>query len=117
LAGLLAPSVSITVLMTALYARVQSLALVQAGVRGIIPAAAGRGLLLALQMARPLIRDSRYEGRPSLAVSIVLLLGSVGVASRTNVSIIWVIWGAGALGAITHWYRHGAATRGRGRAA
>ena len=111
LLGLLGPSVSITVLMTALYTRVQGLGLVQAGLRGIIPAAAGLGLLLAQQMARPLLRDSRNEGRASLAVSIVLLLGSIAVASLTNASIIWVIWGAGAVGAIAHWYWHAASRR------
>jgi chromate transporter len=117
LLGLLGPSVSITVLMTAVYTRVQGLGLVQAGVRGIIPAAAGLGLLLAQQMARPLLRDSWHEGRASLAVSVVLLLGSVAVASLTTVSVIWVIWGAGALGAVFHWYRHGAARRRQGRTA
>ena len=115
LLGLLGPSVSITVLMTALYTRVQGLGLVQAGVRGIIPAAAGLGLLLAQQMARPLLRDSRQEGYASLAVSIVLLLSSMVVASLTAVSIIWVIWGAGVVGAVTHWYHHGAARRRRER--
>ena len=117
LLGLLGPSVSITVLMTAIYTRIQGLGLVQAGVRGIIPAAAGLGLLLAQQMARPLLRDSRHEGYASLAVSLVLLLGSVAVASLTNVSIIWVLWGAGAIGAITHWYWHAASRRRRGQAA
>ncbi len=102
LAGLLLPSVVVTVVMTALYARLENLALVRAAVRGIVPATVGLGVLLALQMARPLLRDSRRESRASLAVSVALLLGSLAIAALTRVSVVWIIWIAGALGAVAH---------------
>lgn len=102
LTGLLLPSVTVTVVMTALYTRIEGLAVVRAALRGIVPATVGLGVLLALQMARPLLRDSRREGRRSLAASIGLLLGSLAVAAFTRVSVVWIIWIAGALGAFAH---------------
>jgi chromate transporter len=106
LTGLLLPSVTITVLMTALYAGLQNLAVVRAALRGVVPATAGLGLLLALQMARPLLRQSRSEGRVSLSFSVTLLAGSAAFVALTQLSVITIVWGAGAAGALFHWRRH-----------
>ncbi len=61
LTGLLLPSASLTILLTAVYAHIQHFALVQAALRGIVPAVAGLGLLTAWQIARPLlVRPMRF---------------------------------------------------------
>ena len=53
MAGLLIPSVSVTVLMTAGFALVRSQPLVQAALRGILPATIGLSLAMAYQMGQP----------------------------------------------------------------
>jgi chromate transporter len=91
LLGLLAPSVTITVLLTALYRRIQGFEAVQAAVNGIIP-------------ARPLIRESRREGMGSLAVSVGLLGGSAALATFTQVPVVGILWGAGVAAGLFHWW-------------
>src|SRR4051794_38004838 len=73
LAGLLLPSAAITILLTALYSRIEQLPLVQAALRGVVPATVGLGLLLSVGMLRPLLAASRKEGRAGLVVSCALL--------------------------------------------
>lgn len=99
LAGLLLPSVAITVIMTALYAQLRALAVVQAAVRGITPGTVGLGLLLALQMARPLLRPNAREGRAGLLLGLGLVAGSALVAWLARVSVVWILLGAGLVSA------------------
>src|SRR4051812_27864349 len=84
LAGLLLPSAAITILLTALYSRIEQVPLMQAALRGVLPATVGLGLLLAVGMLRPLISASWKEGRTSLAVALVLLLGSMVAVALTS---------------------------------
>ncbi len=105
LLALLLPSVAITVGMTALYSLVRELPLVQAALRGIIPATAGLGLLMAWQMAGPLFEASRQEGRASLAVSAVLLAGSGALMTLHNPPVILVLCVSGLLAAVASWRR------------
>ena len=103
LAGLLLPSVAITVLLTAGYATVRELPAVGEALRGVVPATVGLGLLLMVQMARPPLAASRAEGRASLALSVAVLLGSALAAWLTRAPVVAVLWGAGALYALAHW--------------
>jgi chromate transporter len=111
LAGLLLPSVAITALLTALYAEVRELPQVAAALRGIIPATAGLGLVLTLQMARSPLGESRREGRVSLAVSLVVLLGSALTTWLTQAPALVVLWGAGAVYALAAWLQARGVTR------
>jgi chromate transporter len=112
LLGLLLPSVAITIVMTAIYASLQRMAIIQAALRGIVPATVGLGLLLSIGMARPLLAASRREGRASLIVSLVLLLGSAVCAALWRPPVIVVLCGAGAISAVAMWRR---AAKGAGR--
>ena len=105
LLGLLLPSVTITIAMAALYADLQRASSVQAALRGIVPATVGLGLLLATDMARPLIVASRREERASLVVSAVLLAGSAAAAALWRPPVIVMLCGAGLIGALTMWWR------------
>ncbi len=105
LLGLLLPSVAITVGMTALYALIRELPLVQTALRGVIPATAGLGLLMAWRLAAPLIVASQREGRSSLLVSLGLLLGSGALAALHNPPVILVLCGAGVVAAAASWRR------------
>ena len=102
LSGLLLPSVSVTILLTALYAEVEALPLVQGALRGVIPATVGLGLLLGARLAQPLLRASWREGPGSFATSAAILVGSALLLAFANVSVLWLIWGAGFVGALGH---------------
>ena len=105
LAGLLLPSAAITILLTAMYSRIEQVPLVQAALRGVVPATVGLGLLLAVGMLRPLHSASRKEGRASLVVTWALLCGSVLVVALTSAPVVAVLWGTGGLAALANWQR------------
>ena len=97
--GLLLPSVALTILLTAGYARVQQVLWVQAALRGIVPAVVGLGLLTAWQIAAPLLRGSREAGRGRLALSLLILLGSGLAAWRGHLPVLVILLTGGLLGA------------------
>lgn len=105
LAGLLLPSAAITILLTALYSRIEQVPLVQAALRGVLPATVGLGLLLAFGMLRPLMSASWKEGRISLTVALALLLGSMLAVALTSAPVVAVLWGTGGLAALANWQR------------
>jgi chromate transporter len=100
LAGLLLPSVTITIMLAATYSYIQQFAAVQAAVRGIIPATVGLGAILCWRMGQPLLRQSQREGRTALFVSSLILIGSPLVAFFFEPPIVLILLGAGAIGAI-----------------
>lgn len=100
LAGLLLPSVTLTILLTAAYRSVQELALVQAALRGIVPATIGLGVLMSWQLARPLLLASRREGRRSLLLSVVLFAAAGVLVVIWNVPIVLALAGSGLSGAL-----------------
>ena len=105
LAGLLLPSAAVTVALTASYQRVQDTPLVRDALQGIIPATVGLGLLTAWQIARPMLLQSRREGRSRLAVSLTLLFASAAVMLWVHPPVLVILLGAGALGAAWEWGR------------
>ncbi|CAN5638153.1 hypothetical protein BH11ARM2_BH11ARM2_38520 [soil metagenome] len=100
--GLLLPSVLITVALTAGYAHYRNSPVVSSALKGIVPATVGLGLLNSFQIARPLFRQSQQEGRGSLLLSIVLLVGAAGL-SLLHAPVALVLVGAAGLGALAHW--------------
>ena len=98
--GLLVPSAAITVLLTAVFSSVQSLPAVQAALRGIVPAAAGLSLALGLDMAKPLFRRSRSEGRLSVATSLGIIAGCAVLLAALKVSVIILLFVSGLIGAV-----------------
>ena len=98
--GLLLPSVTITIAVTALYRSVQQLSMVQAALRGIVPATIGLGILMSWQLARPLLAASRAENWQSLALSLALLVSGAIFVVGLNVPIVLVLVGAGLCGAL-----------------
>jgi len=105
LLGLLLPSAAITVVLTALYAGMKDQPLVRAALRGVVPATVGLGLLLVYGMVRPPLLISRREGRVSLALSVAVLLASALLVGLAQVSVLAILWGAGALVALVQWRR------------
>src|SRR5579859_1348291 len=74
LAGLLLPSATITCLITVGFSSIQHLPVVQAILRGVVPATAGIMLLVGLNFALPLIRRSYKTGILYLLASSVLII-------------------------------------------
>ena len=94
-AGLLIPSALITVLMTAGFSLVRSQPLVQAAMKGILPATIGLSLAMAYQMGQPLLARAQKEGRPRLAANLAILAAS-GYLMAVGVSPVLVLLLAGA---------------------
>lgn len=105
LVGLLLPSVTITILMTAFYARVRHAPGVQAALQGIIPATVGLGLVTSWDMALPLVQASGQEGKGMLVLSLLLLAGAGLAVARWHLPVVLVLCAAGAVGALAQWAR------------
>jgi chromate transporter len=101
--GLLLPSASITVVLTAVYASIREAPLVRSAIAGVLPATVGLGTLLAFTMLRPLLKAAREEGRVTAAVAVALLLTSTLVAAVARAPVVVILWGAGALSALAQW--------------
>lgn len=95
-AGLLLPSAAVTVLLTAGFATIRSLPLIQAIMKGILPATVGLSLAMGVQMAQPLFTRAHLDGRARLIAHILIVLGAALLLGLTSVSPIAVLMLAGA---------------------
>lgn len=100
LAGLLLPSATITCLLAATFKQIENQAVVQAVLRGVIPATGGIMLIVGLNFALPLIRRSYKEGVLYLLASGVLMIACALAVILLKLSVIIVILGAILLGAL-----------------
>jgi len=105
LAGLLLPSITITILMTAAYAKIRHAPATQAALRGILPATIGLGLVATIQIVRPLAVAARKEGVDTLIVSGVALIGSGAVIAVWHLPVIFALIGSAVLCALHAWVR------------
>jgi chromate transporter len=94
-AGLLVPSAAVTVLMTAGFATIRSVPLVQAIMKGILPATIGLSLAMGAQMAQPLFTRARHEGSARLGAHFLILLGAAFIMAFTHVSPVFILLLAG----------------------
>jgi chromate transporter len=99
-AGLLLPSAVLTILMTAGFATIRTMPLVQAVMKGILPAAIGLSLANAVQMAQPLFSRAQQEGRARLGAHLFILLGAALLMTLTSISPIVILLLAGAAAAL-----------------
>lgn len=105
LVGLLLPSVAVTIGLAAAYATIQQQPLVQSALRGIVPATVGIGLLLIVQLLRPIMAESQREGPSSLVLSIALLLGGILAVAVWHPPLVAMLWVGGAICAVGAWLR------------
>ena len=99
-AGMLLPSATITALLAAIFLRVEHAAVVQQVLRGIVPATAGIMLLVAVNFARPIIRERTVMGPSYLWMCAALTLVIAVAIIRWNVSAIVAVLGAALFGII-----------------
>jgi chromate transporter len=105
LAGLLLPSITITILMTAGYAHIRSAPATLAALRGVLPATIGLGLVTTIQIVRPLATAARKEGVDTVIVSLVALVGSGAVIAVWHLPVIFALIGSSVLCAVHAWLR------------
>ena len=103
LAGLMFPSVSLTIVMTALYANLRDLPVVQAALRGIVPATVGLGLVLSVKMMYPILAAGRRQGGWILPVYLVIIAGSIAAIFFWEAPVIAILCGAGVIGGLSQW--------------
>jgi chromate transporter len=100
LIGLLLLSAAITCMLAALFLHGERLAAVQAVVRGVVLATAGIQTLVALNAARPLIREHATAGPQYGELSVALVLVITLALTVLNVSAVVVVLGAAGLGMV-----------------
>lgn len=106
LLGLLLPSISITIAITALYAMIRDNPWVAAAIRGIIPATAGVGIILVVQMLRPAWQLAHREGRASMLISGAVIIAAPVLLVLTTLPAVVLLWGAGIAMALLFWGLH-----------
>jgi chromate transporter len=100
MSGLLLPSALVTVLMTAGYSAVRDQPLVQAALKGLLPATIGLSLMMSLQMAHPLLKKAHAESPSRLVVHLLILASAGLVFGLLNASPVAVLLGGGAAGVL-----------------
>lgn len=110
--GLLLPSVTITILLTAAYAASRNLGPAEAALHGVIPATAGLGLLLAYQTGRPLLAEAQAESRAASALGWAVLLGSALIFVIFRPPVLAMLLGGGLLGSLGSFLLHRSGARG-----
>lgn len=91
LIGILLPSATITVLITAGFALIQTLRPVQDMIQGIIPATAGIMLVLSLNFATPLLRQAHKQGAIQSVECVVIVLGSTVALTVFHIEVFFVV--------------------------
>ena len=99
-AGLLVPSAAVTVVMTAGFATLRQQPLVQAIMKGILPATIGLSLAMSAQMAQPVFASARREGRVRLGAHLFILLGAALLLAVSHVSPVLILLLAGIAAAV-----------------
>jgi len=99
LAGLLLPSALITCLLTAGFLAVEHQPLIQAMLKGVIPATAGIMLLVGLKFAQPLLQVAWREGKLKITFSLVLIIVTVVAIIALKITVALVLVCAALVGA------------------
>jgi chromate transporter len=99
LLGLLAPSVPITILLTAGYEHIRDVRWVHSAVRGIVPATVGVGICIMSQMALPVLRAARARGAFAFGIAVTTVIVSAGIVLVQPRAVVVVLLAAGLTGA------------------
>ncbi len=93
--GLLLPSATVTILMTAGFSAIRGQPLVQAAMKGILPATIGLSLSMGVQMGQPLLVRAHREGPLRLSANLLILVGAGLLLAFTSISPVVVLLLAG----------------------
>ena len=104
--GLLFPSITITMLITAMYAYIRNSTLVQHALQGIVPATVGMGLIMVWRMFEPLWRESRRDGQTSMGATVVVVLLSIVLMALHALPVFGILIGLGIVYGVFQWFIH-----------
>ena len=102
--GLLVPSAIITGLMTAFYTLYKDLPAIQAAMRGILPATIGLSLAMSANLAVPIFKAAKGEGKVRFVVQMVIIAGAGLALALDWLSPLWIMLAAAGLTAIALTY-------------
>jgi chromate transporter len=93
--GFLLPSGTVTVLMTVGFSIIRNQPLVQAAMRGILPATIGLSLATGVRMARSPLTQAHQEGRFRLSAHLVVTAGAALLMATGHISPVLILLLAG----------------------
>ncbi|MDB6169379.1 MAG: chromate transporter [Verrucomicrobia bacterium] len=93
--GMLLPSATVTVLMTAGFSMIRDRPMVQAAMRGILPATIGLSLAAGARMGRPILNQARQEGRPRLGAHFAVTAFAAALMGTGHFSPVLILLTAG----------------------
>jgi chromate transporter len=91
MAGLLLPSSLATVLMTAGFFAIRDLPVVQAAMKGILPATVGLSVTMSIQMGQTLLNRAHKEGPLRLSAHLLILVAAALLMAFTNLSPVLML--------------------------
>ena len=91
MSGLLLPSATVTVLMTAGFTTLRNLTWIQSMLNGILPATIGLSLAMGVQMAQPQLTRAYKEGMLRLVAHLVILLGAAFLFGGAHLSPVIIL--------------------------
>ena len=89
--GLLLPSALATVLMTAGFSVIRNLPVVQAAMKGILPATVGLSVTMSIQMGQALLTRAHKEGTLRLGAHLLILTTAALLMAVTSLSPVLVL--------------------------
>jgi chromate transporter len=104
LVGMLLPSALITCLITVIFTKIESIAAIQAIVKGIVPATGGIMFIVGLNLARPQLRLARKGGPVHIVICLAFILTGIVAIIIFDVPIVILLPCAGLLGLIVFTY-------------
>ena len=100
LAGLLTPSVPITILLTAAYAHIRDVHWVRSAVRGIVPATVGVGVTIMAQTALPVLRSAMRQSKAAAFTALAILIVSASAIAVWPKAVVFALLAMGFAGAL-----------------
>ena len=96
-AGLVLPTSLITILLTSAYTLIKEQPLVQAAMRGVLPATIGLTFFISVSLGIPIFKKARRSGWTTLLFTVLLLIGVVLLIIFTVVSPVIVLFITGTI--------------------
>ena len=97
LTGLMAPSVVITIVLSAVYTHVAHLSGVHAALRGIFAAVTGGAVVLNWRVGRPIVKAARARGKLALGACIGVPVVAAAIVAHGWAPVVYVLLGSAAL--------------------
>lgn len=104
--GLLLPSISITIIITAIYASIRESSTVQGALHGVVPATVGLGIIMVWRLFEPIWMEVRRESLVSVLIGGGLIVASLVLTALKATPIMVILLGGGAIGALSEWWFH-----------